>query len=301
MADDKPRDHHFVPVFYLRQWHNGNEKLCEHKRVHGGRIVRKEVSAAGTAFQRDLYAFPALGTAGYDQYLENRFFKLVDDEGAAALHRLLERDPKPWTAEQRSGWSRFLLSVRLRHPDAMDELRAAIPTAWNRSSEASQARYAELREPDDPETFEEFIVRRDPHVVDKVSVNMIMRAIENVEIGTHINRMHWRVFDLPKSRHELVTSDRPAHYHSLKEENGFILLPIAPRKLFVAANTPRVLDAISNHDETKVVSEVNKRIAAQARRYIYTHSREANARLVSKYFGVAIELSPLFPSLAQMA
>ncbi|MCK1656198.1 DUF4238 domain-containing protein [Bradyrhizobium sp. 151] len=146
--------------------------------------------------------------------------------------------------------------------------------------------------------FEEFIVRRDPHVVDKVSVNMIMRAIENVDIGTHINGMHWRVFDLPKSRHELLTSDRPAHYQSLKEENGFISLPIAPRKLFVAANSVRALDTILNHDETTVVSEVNKRIAAQARRYIYTHSREANARLVTKYFGVAIELAPLFPRLA---
>ncbi|SFO74788.1 Protein of unknown function [Bradyrhizobium sp. Ghvi] len=297
MSDGKPRDHHFVPVFYLRQWHNGNQKLFEHKRVHGGRIAQKEVGATSTGFQRDLYAFPALGPVGYDQYLENRFFKLVDDEGAKALHRLLLRDPKPWTPEHRSAWSRFLLSVRLRHPDAVDELRAAIPVAWNRGSAASQTKYEQLRKPDDPETFEEFIVRRDPNVLDKVSVNMIMRAIENVEIGTHINGMHWRVFEVKGSKHDLITSDRPAHYHRLKEERGFISLPIAPRKLFVAANSPRILSDLLDVNPTRVVSEVNKRIAAQARRYVYTQSREANAKLIEKYFGVALEPSPLFPSL----
>ncbi|QAU44193.1 DUF4238 domain-containing protein [Bradyrhizobium guangzhouense] len=297
MSDGKPRDHHFVPVFYLRQWHNGNKKLFEHKRVYDGRIAQKEVSATATGFQRDLYAFPTLGSAGYDQYLENRFFKLVDDEGAIALHRLLERDPNPWTPEHRSGWSRFLLSVRLRHPDAMNELKAAIPTAWNRGSAASQAGYERLRKPDDPGTFEEFIARRDPHVMDKVSVNMIMRAIENVEIGTHINGMHWRVFEVKGSRHDLITSDRPVHYYCLREEHGFISLPIAPRKLFVAANSPRVLNDLLHVNPTRVVSEVNKRIAAQARRYVYTQSREANAKLIEKYFGIALEPSPLFPSL----
>ncbi|OKO67457.1 DUF4238 domain-containing protein, partial [Bradyrhizobium sp. AS23.2] len=188
----QPRNHHFIPVFYLRQWHDSEGQLYEHKRVRGSRIVRKPVSALATAFQRDLYAFPALGLEGLDQHLESKFFQIVDDEGAKALHRFLRRDPAPWSAEARSGWSRFLLSLKVRHPDAMEELRQAIPRLWGRSHAPSQAEYAKLRKPDDPDSFEEFLTRRDPNIVHKVTINMIMRGIEIIELGTHINGMKWK-------------------------------------------------------------------------------------------------------------
>lgn len=85
MSNGAPRDHHFVPVFYPRQWYGTAGRLFEHKRVHGGKIVQKAVGAAATGFQRDLYPFPALGPIGHDQHLESRFFQIVDDEGARAL------------------------------------------------------------------------------------------------------------------------------------------------------------------------------------------------------------------------
>ncbi|MDF3813881.1 MULTISPECIES: DUF4238 domain-containing protein [Rhodopseudomonas] len=291
----QPRDHHFVPVFYLRQWHDAGGRLFEHRKVFGGRVVQKPVGADGSGFQRDLYAFPTLGPQGLDQHLENKFFQIVDDEGARALHRLIARDPEPWTADARSGWSRFLLSLRLRHPDAMDELRLAIPLIWGRGHAPSQIAYEEIRKPGDPEKFEEFVFKRDPLVVEKVTVNLIMRAIENVQIGTHVNGMKWRVIDLSKSKHDLITSDRPAHYAAIGELNGFISLPIGPRKLFLAANSQNVFDCVTRADQSRVVSEVNKKVASQARRYIYTRSPSSNQPLILRYFGVAQEKTPLFP------
>ncbi|MGY3472469.1 DUF4238 domain-containing protein [Bradyrhizobium ottawaense] len=290
-----PRNHHFIPVFYLRQWHDGVGQLYEHKKVYGDRIVRKPVSAIATGFQRDLYAFPELGPEGFDQHLESKFFQIVDDEGAKALHRFLMRDPSPWTAEARSGWSRFLLSLKVRHPDAMEELRRAIPRLWGRSYPPSQVEYERLRKPGDPESFEAFLKRRDPNIVHKITINMIMRAIEVVEVGTHINGMKWKVFDLPKSRHEFLISDRPAHYWRIKDSDGFISLPISPRKLFVAANTDHVFQRLMLADQTRVVGEVNKKVVSQARRFAYTRSASENQPLIERFFGVAQESRPLFP------
>ncbi|MFK4720538.1 hypothetical protein ABIE89_001638 [Bradyrhizobium niftali] len=291
----QPRDHHFIPVFYLRQWHDSEGRLYEHKQVHGGRIVQKPVSAVATGFQRDLYTFPALGAEGFDQHLESKFFQIVDDEGAKALHRFIKRAPVPWSAEARSGWSRFLLSLKVRHPDAMEELRIAIPRLWGRSYPPSQTEYEKIRKPGDPDSFEAFLKRRDPNIVHKITLNLIMRAIELIEVGTHINGMKWKVFDLPKSKHDLLTSDRPAHYFKIKERDGFISLPVGPRKLFVAANSNHVFQSLMGADQTRVVTEVNKKVVSQARRFAYTRFSSSNQPIIERHFGVAQEPLPLFP------
>ncbi|OKO67262.1 DUF4238 domain-containing protein, partial [Bradyrhizobium sp. AS23.2] len=144
-------------------------------------------------------------------------------------------------------------------------------------------------------SFEEFLTRRDPNIVHKVTINMIMRGIEIIELGTHINGMKWKVFDLPQSKHEFITSDRPTHYWRIRERDGFISLPVGPRKLFVAANSTHVFQSLMATDQTRVVTEVNKKVVSQARRFAYTRYRSSNQPLIERYFGAAQEPSPLFP------
>src|SRR5262245_3674520 len=84
IALSQPRDHHFVPVFYLKQWTNQDGKLIEYSKPYGNKIVAKPVGPRATGFQTDLYAFQHLPPE-LAQYLEGAFLKRVDTESSAAL------------------------------------------------------------------------------------------------------------------------------------------------------------------------------------------------------------------------
>jgi hypothetical protein len=76
---------------------------------------------------------------------------------------------RAWTPELLSGWSRFIIAFHLRHPDAMPELRAGAQAVWDGSGTASQREYQAIRKPEDPETFEEWLVMRDPSIAAKMA------------------------------------------------------------------------------------------------------------------------------------
>ena len=49
-----PRDHHFIPAFYLKHWAGPDGKLIEHSRK-SGKLISKPVGPRSTGFERDLY------------------------------------------------------------------------------------------------------------------------------------------------------------------------------------------------------------------------------------------------------
>jgi hypothetical protein len=107
-----PRDHHFIPVFYLKQW-TTNGKLVEYTRKHG-RLIAKRVGPEATGFERDLYAFSELPAADA-QHIEAVFLKYADDKAAQALAIHLGESEVSWSDELRSAWSRFVFGLHVRH------------------------------------------------------------------------------------------------------------------------------------------------------------------------------------------
>jgi hypothetical protein len=57
--------------------------------------------------------------------MEQKFFAYADQNASDALDIHLGVSSIPWTGELTSAWSRFVLGIYLRHPDAMPELRVA--------------------------------------------------------------------------------------------------------------------------------------------------------------------------------
>jgi uncharacterized protein DUF4238 len=153
--------HHFIPAFYLRQWHGPDNKLVEYA-IKRGKLLPKRASADATGFERDLYEYPELPSP-LSQFLEKQFFNYADRTAAWALEMLLDGRPKHlWSNEMLSAWARFLVGVHTRHFDTIPEIRDAAKTLWAASGEQSQWIYEEIREPEDPPTFDEWISLRDP-------------------------------------------------------------------------------------------------------------------------------------------
>src|SRR5580704_6445010 len=114
----EPHRHHFIPAFYLRQWHGPDDKLVEYT-IKYRKLITKSVSADATGFERDLYKFPELPSP-LSQFLERQFFNYADHTASQALAMLLDGRPKHlWSSEMLSAWARFLVGVHTRHFDTI--------------------------------------------------------------------------------------------------------------------------------------------------------------------------------------
>jgi len=293
-----PRDHHFIPAFYLRQWTGADGKLLEYSKKND-RVIPKRIGPDATGFERDLYAFHDLPPE-LAQHVEQRFFDYADRVGARALNMLLAGD-QTWTRETRSGWSRFLIAIHLRHPDAFGELTAAAKAVWESSGEDAerQRSYEKFRKPNDPATFAEYLEKADPLASHKMTIRLTLGMIDNELVGSRINEMHWEVFDVSNASHRLLTSDRPVEIDKLGDPvNGTVSIPISPTKLFVAANSSQLLHKVKRAKANTIVVKVNEYVVGRARRYVWAHT-ESQERFVERNMSKNPEERPFFRNLGK--
>ena len=293
-AMSDPRDHHFIPAFYLKNWLGPDGKLIEHTRRRG-RIFTRRVGPRGTGFERDLYAFPELPKKDA-QHLERIFFDYADRVASQALAVQITNPTVGWTSELVTAWSRFIVGIHLRHPDSMPELRAGAAAHWDVSGEKHQAEYEKIRKPNDPATFNEYIAIRDPLVKTKMQLNLIIKALDNEFVCSHINKMHWTVADFSKSGFEFLVSDRPVEIHNLPVSKGIVTIPLTPTKLFIAVNDPASLTVIRKRAAREIIERINLSLVSRARRYVW--ARDNSQRVfIEVNMSTSMDPSPFYPHL----
>jgi hypothetical protein len=75
--------HHYIPIFYLKQWARDDGRICEFSRPHD-RVKARKVHPAGTAYMDGLNTVTGLPLTE-QQYLEDVFYKAADNDAARAL------------------------------------------------------------------------------------------------------------------------------------------------------------------------------------------------------------------------
>jgi hypothetical protein len=289
-----PRHHHFIPAFYLRQWCDHTGKLIEYTIKHG-KLIPKPVGPGATGYEFDLYAFPEL-PLDQSQFIEQKFFDYADRTAADALKLHLAGNAAGWTPELISAWSRFVNALHLRHPDTMPELRAGAQALWEGSGKASQTQYELIKQPGDPDTFDEYLARHDPLVPVKAKVKLIVKAFDNEIVGEHVNKMKRAVIDVSASPHCLLTSDRPVGLFNIKDAKGMITLPISPTMLFVAVNDPRIFDHLTRRKPREIVGHVNTHLVTRARRFVWAID-QSQTPFIQKHMSTKLEPTPFFPNV----
>lgn len=298
--DNKPHDHHFVPVFYLKEWASySTKKVIEYSIKHGN-FVAKRVGPKKTGYQTDLYAFPEL-PPDISQHMEDVFLRHSDNEAALAHQRLLAWDKSEWSPNMIQAWARFVMHLLLRHPDALAEIRIAAKQIWVGTGEEAQRRYEqEIRKPGDPQTFEGYLRKADPLGVEKSLMNLIIRAIDNEAVGMAISQMIWKVVDVTRSPKTLLFSDRPIVMSNFRNPDGWIAVPISPTKLFIAVNSENTLQLLFKGTTLALVETMNDRIVGRARRYVWARD-SWQEWYVRTNMGKRQERTPLFPGLAKFS
>ena len=248
----------------------------------------RRVHPAQAGFQTDLYRLPGKHSDEMAaQLLEWGFFRHVDNDAARALAILHGEAPWEWAPDTRSGWSRFLLSLLHRTPRHWERVLEEYARLDAEALPEVQARYEELRQPTDPDTFDEWIALRDPVYLQKERYKMAARAIDNAELGAHINNIEWRVHDLSKADRALLTSDNAVVLVALDLAEGHLALPISPTKLFVAARQLKFhaeIAALAERHPSRLAREVNRLTVERADDIVVAHD-ESQRLFVERRFG----------------
>jgi Protein of unknown function (DUF4238) len=288
----KEGKHHYVPVFYLKQWAGGDRRICEFSKPFD-RVKPRRTHPDGTGYVHGLNTIP--GVPAHDaQYLENVFFKFTDNYAAIALRVQLSDPPWHFTTEVRSAWSRFLMSLIVRNPESVGKHRVAAEALFKAALPEIEADYAKRHAPTDPATYMEYARIHSPNSAGRIFARLMQRVIDSEFSGSHLNSMRWMVLHDPAPKHLLLTSDRPVVMtNGLDKPNGQLIISISPRHVFVATNNPDTENYIrSVWRNRQLIQQINERVALQSRKYVYGYS-DAQLSFVSTRLGSAWTADPL--------
>jgi hypothetical protein len=168
----------------------------------------------------------------------------------------------------RSSWSRFIISVMMRNPEYIARVASEVLGFY--AEPENSEKYRELRRPDDPQTFEEYLAKSTYHPAGRMNARTLQTVIDSPRMGGHLNQMRWSVVTFKKERHTLLTSDRPIIMtNGMAKPEDHLVLPIGPRTLFIATNNIETENKIRTIDAGTMMTQVNDRVASQARKYVY--------------------------------
>jgi hypothetical protein len=169
--------------------------------------------------------------------IETKFFRVVDNDAAPALDRMVREGPAALAEDKRRSWTLFLMSVLIRSPHSLVEIRSVIHRFFRANlEELHQSDYAATRQPDDPESIYDFAMERTPELAEAYKV-ALPGMIDNDVVGQHIINMRWAMLNLSAAPHTLLTGDRPCMTsRGIADPACMLSLPVSPTHLFVAAN-----------------------------------------------------------------
>jgi hypothetical protein len=269
IALSEPRKHHYIPVFYLKQWAGPDRRVCEYQRVRPGKVATRRKFPDGTGYKHDLYRVDGVPDPTA-QAVERQFMCMVDTRANYALQKLISGDSAPWDGKMRSAWTRFILSLLFRNPEAVSTIKSQMVSVWDATLENMRINYDKVRYTGDPPTFEEFVARTEPAAPYKAALLLLQEIIDNPRVGPTIFDMRWSRASLAASRISLLTSDRPLDMpHGLGATNAYIALPIGPKMLFIAAHDDAYEKHVASADPTEVVKNINEAVVHQARRFVW--------------------------------
>jgi hypothetical protein len=277
----EPVNHHYLPVFYLRQWCNSEGKVVRYYRPHKD-VVHSSITPERTGYEPHLYSLEGYPPDQRQWVEKNYMGPVVDEPASRALRILLARNTPELTAETRIDWTRFLMSLLLRDPATVAKTNADAREGLVAKLLQNPKEYEDAKSEDDPPTFVEWVESNVPHLLENVGRIWLPDFIENEEVGTVLIRMRWSVFDFERSGITLLTGDRPfIRSHGLKDQKCVVVLPLSPRFAFIAVHAPETYRGLLNAGTKRLASDINGRIVTQTDKHVYGKSK-SHLRFIEK-------------------
>jgi hypothetical protein len=244
-----PRRHHTNSRFYLSRWAGRDKEVCL-MRLIGGDVSSKRYHPKKTGWIWDLYRTHGVAET-QSQNLETQFLGPLDGKAALAIDKLVAKEHL--STEERTQWTRFLLSLLFRQREHVATIKSHMANICREAIIASEDEWTRLRKPEEKRSLVEAMAGDRELALSETHAEKIIRQI----IGQHraepdITAMHWCCIDLRGSQISLLTSDRPIVFLSLSDPKSYIALPIGPHDLFIAAFDDRFERQFPTTDPSKV-------------------------------------------------
>ena len=238
-----------------------------------------------TGYEIDLYSLKSFPEESAN-IVETKLFQPLDTGAAEALQLLKDDVPNVlWATKRRDAWATFLTSLHMRMPEDLEILRVKwqqklsdIEDSLNQSATGWSSDLVSIS-PDQ---------RFDTQVA-QIHVDLVRSKL----IRKKFMSLHWACIDFTNYNESLYFSDRPIlRIAALDTENGAFLLPIVPKRLFVAAANRLRAEQIVKTATLKDIKLVNRGIVGQASKYCYAVD-DSPLRFMSNNFGKFIEPRPM--------
>lgn len=271
-SSNPPAKHHYIPEFLLAQWTSNEGKLWRFLRPIPGKIATKLVAPAEIGYQKYLYETPGLPPKQAQQ-VEQHFMSPLDSLAADAHHLLLAGKAHKMPQKERSAWSRFVMSLWFRTPDGLSHFKEAMGLILKTRDEALNARYDEMKKDGYPDTLENVIALLGPEFSEQIAMKLFRKMSDDPKNGLRLNNMQWFVLDAA-GREFLISDAALQHSQTLIfSPNGYITLPIAPDRLFVAVNQVTVAQAINAIPCRELVGQNNRAVVRRAAIFVGASNR----------------------------
>jgi hypothetical protein len=292
----KEPKHHYIPIFYLQRWTApGSRQLIEYCRRHKDVVVPRPTFPSGTGYVHGLYKLP--DAAPGDEYvIETKLMKSIDNWASKALQRMMVDGPFPGKLEplQALGWCKFLYSLIVRNPEHIDRMQEKMATLdRGEIIEHIQNDYPHIRGPGDPLTFDEYKAAFLEKPFDVPAIRVLPELVRSKRVVGLLASFKWQTQTVNTTKYPLLTFDRPIIMsNGLIQQDAHIVLPISPRRIFIATKTEETLQYFREMKPGELAEAVNNQVTQQARKFVFGCD-DRQLRFVAKRLGKRVWSSPL--------
>ncbi len=262
-------DHHYVPQFYLRRWADPDGRIPNYRLIRGRAVFGHIPSTKGTGYETDLYAREHV-SPDQRHLVEESFFQVLDTK-ASAIHARLERMERfTFTANERTDWAMFLAAATARTPDMIRWLkRHAAETLRERLDEKPEEFEQAYGSPP-PVTLREWTEQNAPDQIANFGLRLLLKHLTDETLIQTFMNMEWTVHPIPDQQKEILTCDNPLWHIGRPPDPHFtVMLPLSPRRVFIAAKTTQVADDLKHLPPRQLVRRINESVFNRAVERVY--------------------------------
>jgi Protein of unknown function (DUF4238) len=288
------QNQHYLAQSYQRGWTDSSGRVHVY-RWACDKLVCKPKATKSTGWRDGLYFIP-MAPLGQQNFMEDVFWKRIDQWGADGLALLRANDPSAAAKIDKDRLATFIMSFIFRNPTMVNCF-----DAWGKKhilNGCLKDDYAKHRRPHEPTTFEEFKAALEQPGMTELAAECLRRQIENPTVRAEILKMEWQVVTVPSTNDPILTSDVPLIINSgLRNDDGCLILPLSRNEFFVSYNLGKI-DMKGEIAESvasgRFVRAMNKYVIEHRIDYVYGADDSMTA-YVAEHWGVSS--APYFPAL----
>lgn len=287
--------HHFVPQFLLGRWVNpANRGRLVVFSVRNGRLVAALRKPEYTGYEDDLYALTHDQIGAFSKHdLEEKLFKPLDNDAAVARAKLEANEGL--TERDRTAWTRFLASLRMRSPDVLSFLRGEAVEHLRKTLAERDAKTL----PEGVEGTESHFERYLPGLIQNAPLGHLANMIDHPDVISAFGGLTWATYELPALAPRFLLCDYPGHVEGgLHGPELTVILPIAPTVAFIGTRSTKTSDYIQRISGAEFAVRTNRATVANAVERIWAWDERDARPFIERNLGMMGTNTISFRSLA---